>query len=82
MIELVTWRDANFAREDFDDDTEDFLVETVGWVSVVGIWLRIESEHQPDGQMRAVTRVPLENVVKRERMYGHDEVTEWQVPAV
>ena len=64
MIERVTWRDAWF---DFDDSTDhgDYMVETVGWVSEEGRFLRIESEHIPDGA-RAVTRVPIECVANRE----------------
>ena len=65
MIELVTWRDAHFSFED-DEDSEDFLVETVGWVvdDPDSRFLRIESEHTPGGA-RAVTRVPRENITQR-----------------
>ena len=63
MIELVTWRDANFSLED-GEDPDDYLCESVGWVSEVGRWLRIESERTPDGP-RGITRVPLENVCTR-----------------
>jgi hypothetical protein len=64
VLELVTWRDAHFSMND-DLDDEDFLMQTVGWASIDGRWLRIESERKPDGDARAVTRVPLENVVER-----------------
>jgi hypothetical protein len=46
---------------------EEYLVKTVGWVKRRGRWLIIESEHTPAGA-RAVTRVPIENVVKRRKL--------------
>jgi hypothetical protein len=67
VLELVTWRDAHFSIND-DNDSEDFLMQTVGWTSIDGRWLRIEGEHGPDGSARAVTRVPVENVVERQML--------------
>jgi hypothetical protein len=64
VLELVTWRDAHFSMND-DHDEDDYLMQTVGWVSIDGRWLRIEGERQPDGSARAVTKVPLENVIDR-----------------
>lgn len=66
-IELVYWRDAHFTKDDFDTEPQDYIMRTVGWVRVSGRFLRIESERQPNGDgARSVTRVPLENVVRRE----------------
>jgi hypothetical protein len=64
VLELVTWRDSHFSMND-DHDEDDYLMQTVGWVSIDGRWLRIEGERQPDGSARAVTKVPLENVIDR-----------------
>jgi hypothetical protein len=64
VLELVTWRDAHFSMND-DHDEDDYLMQTVGWTSIDGRWLRIEGERQPDGSARAVTKVPLENVIDR-----------------
>jgi hypothetical protein len=65
VLELVTWRDAHFSiNDDFDED--DYLMQTPGWTSIDGRFLKIEGERQPDGSARAVTRVPLENVVRRQ----------------
>jgi hypothetical protein len=64
-LELVTWRDAHFSLDDTESD-EDFLVETVGWASEDGRFLRVEGEHLPDDRgSRSVTRIPLGMVVGR-----------------
>lgn len=69
-LEIVHWRDANF---EFDpsqtdwDPKEDYINSTVGWTKEDGIWLRIVSEITPGGE-RAVTSVPLSNVVSRNRL--------------
>lgn len=68
QIEWVSWRDAHFELEPNRDDGDDFIVETVGWASEVGDWLRIESEQTPEGP-RAITRIPIENVVHREPLF-------------
>lgn len=62
-IELVLWRDSWF---DFDEspDTGDYVVGTVGWVRENGRFLRVESEHIPDGA-RAITHIPVESIVTR-----------------
>lgn len=68
IIEEVIWRDAHSADDDPGDDwAEDYLVHTVGFTSNQGRWLRIEQEHTPDGP-RAITWVPLENIVRRHRL--------------
>lgn len=70
-LELVEWRDANFIQDPTGDTawdaTEDYINATVGWVEEKGRWLVIVSEITPGGE-RAVTRVPLENVVARKRL--------------
>lgn len=69
-IELVTWRDAHHDF-DYSEPQKDFLVKTVGWTKVEGRWLTIVQEKQPRGSdpgWRGVTRVPLENVVKRKKL--------------
>jgi hypothetical protein len=79
--EIVSWRDAHFSFDD-DNDSEDFILETVGWVRPDGKFLRIESEHQPEGGARAVTRIPIENIIRRQQLYTADEFAEWQAPDV
>jgi hypothetical protein len=63
-LELVEWRDAHFAKDDADDWPEDYVNATVGWIEEEDKWLKISSELTLDGE-RAVTRVPLVNVVSR-----------------
>jgi hypothetical protein len=64
-LELVTWRDAHFSLDD-ENSEDDFLVETVGWTSEDGRFLRVEGEHLPDDRgARAVSRIPLGMVVGR-----------------
>lgn len=66
-LALVTWRDAHFWTDEPDRRPKDYKVRTVGWVKVEGRFVRIISEKTPDGN-RAVTRVPLENVLSVERL--------------
>ena len=74
-LELIRWRDAVFSLTDeFDDDGDepfDYVVELVGWATLNGRWLHVESEHLPgnDG-VRCVTRIPIENVVERVPLTG------------
>lgn len=72
-LEVVTWRDANFtfSDEEFDGD---YLCATVGWTEAEGQWLKIVSEVTPSGE-RAVTRVPLVNVVERTRVSPSTSIT-------
>ena len=60
----MTWRDAHFDTDEPAKSREDYLVKTVGWTKKKGRWLVIRSEKLPDG-WRAVSYVPLENVVER-----------------
>jgi hypothetical protein len=64
---LVSWRDAHFKQDDESDWADDYIIQTVGWTSLDGRWLRIESERTPDGP-RAITRVPLESVLGKEQL--------------
>lgn len=69
-LELVTWRDA-FHDLDYAKARKDFLVKTVGWTKREGRWLTIINEKQPEGSdpdYRGVTRIPIENVVKRKKL--------------
>ena len=66
-LELVEWRDANFARDEDDDWDGDYICATVGWTEQEDEWLRITSEITPGGE-RALTRVPLVNVVQRKSL--------------
>jgi hypothetical protein len=68
-IELIEWRDANFARDgdDWDDVNEDYICATVGWTRDTERWVVIVGEITPGGE-RAVTRVPKENVITRKRL--------------
>jgi len=63
-LEKVTWRDAHSYMDPPEKFPKDYLCHTVGWVRQEKKFLRIESERTPESA-RAVTRVPLENVVKR-----------------
>ena len=64
-LELVTWRDAHFSLDDTESD-DDFLVETVGWASDDGRFLRVVGENLPDDRgSRCVTRIPYGMVVAR-----------------
>ena len=69
-LEIVYWRDAHFEKDGFDvGDKRDYIMRTVGWTKRVGRWLEIASERQPGKAYdRAVTRVPLKNVVKRRKL--------------
>ena len=67
-LEIVTWRDAYF---DLDEEPprKDCLMQTVGWTERRGRWLKIVSEQSMKGKTkRAVTHVPIENVVKRKKL--------------
>jgi hypothetical protein len=64
VIELIRWRDSHFSLDD-DQDGDDYLVETVGWTKPDGKFLRIEGEHLPGDDSRAVSRIPYENIVAR-----------------
>lgn len=64
-LQIVTWRDAYFDLEEPGSPRKDYLVKTVGWTKKKGRWLVVHSEKLPDGGWRAISRVPLENVVER-----------------
>lgn len=64
--ELVTWRDANSDVSE-KDWTGEYLIQTLGWTEEEGAWLKIVGERTPDGD-RAITRVPLVNVVSRQKL--------------
>lgn len=66
-LEMVTWRDAHFEVDDREKWPKEYLCRTVGWARKDGRFLRIVGETTPDGA-RAVTRVPLGMVLKRERL--------------
>lgn len=67
-LELVTWRDAYFEKEVPESPREDFLMKTVGWTTEGPRFLRVVGERGPEGVKRAVTYIPIENVVKRRRL--------------
>jgi len=68
-LELVVWRDAWFSRDADSPAFEDYLMETVGWTDVEGRWLVVRSERDLTGTgFRAVTHIPLENVIKRKKV--------------
>ena len=79
-LELVLWRDANFFVEDnpFDGD---YINATVGWIEEEDKWLKISSELTPDGE-RAVTRVPLVNVVSRRPLMTSASASTWTISGV
>lgn len=60
-LSLVRWRDAWFTLD--DEDREDCIVETVGWIEKsTDHFVRVVGEHTPDGD-RAITHIPRENVI-------------------
>lgn len=71
-LELVYWRDANFYKDEPVDLEDDYIVKTVGWIEESDEkWLTIRSEKLPksaDLTWRSVTRVPVNNVVKRVKL--------------
>lgn len=63
-LELVLWRDAYFDIQD-GEEREDFVCETVGWVSLSPPhYLRVAGESTPTGD-RSVTHIPLVCVIAR-----------------
>ena len=59
---LVTWRDARSSLE--DDDFEDYLVQTVGWIVEKGdLFLKLAAERLPGDDYRGFTWIPNECVV-------------------
>ena len=65
-LQMVIWRDAYFDQDTPEKPRKDYLVKTVGWVKKEGRFLVIRSEKLPYGEgFRAITRVPLGNVVER-----------------
>lgn len=62
-IELVRWRDSHFSYEEAEW-SEDYVIETVGWVTEQPDWLRLEAERTPDGA-RMILRIPRVNVISR-----------------
>lgn len=77
-LELVTWRDAHYAKDEADLvwDEDDYLVLTTGWVTeeVHGLdrepavlWLRIEGERTPDAP-RCITMIPMSVVIARKEL--------------
>lgn len=63
-LKRVTWRDAFYDYDLEGELTEDFIVETVGWVLRSGPkFISVASEKLPEG-WRAVTHIPVELVQK------------------
>lgn len=72
-LQLVTWRDAHFQREEGAGERppKDYRMKTVGWTKKEGRWLVIRSEKDTDESgagWRAITRVPIENVIRRQTL--------------
>jgi len=74
-LEIVEWRDANFQLSDEEWDG-DYICATVGWTQEEEEWLKITSEVTPNGE-RAVTRVPLVNVVNRKPLVIVNSLSNW-----
>lgn len=70
-LELVEWRDAYFLRDEPDEDLEDYIVKTVGWVEELPLFLKVTGELLPneDGK-RAITYIPNEMVIRRTELEG------------
>jgi hypothetical protein len=65
VIEVITWTDAVFDLDE-GESYEDFLVQTVGWVTRdTPKWITVAAELLPDGTHRAVTHTPAVLVEKR-----------------
>ena len=70
-IELVRWRDSHYSYEEEGDPwPEDYLIDTVGWVTDEGSWLRLEAEHTPGGP-RMILRIPSNCVISRTPLMGY-----------
>lgn len=71
QIEVVRWRDSHYSYEE-DGDTwpEDYVIDTVGWVSEDGNFVRLEAEHTPGGP-RMILRIPVINVISRTPLMGY-----------
>lgn len=63
-LELVEWQDANYDVADKDWNGY-YINATVGWTEEEAGWLKVSGELTPDGE-RAVTRIPLRNVWRRQ----------------
>ena len=62
----VLWRDAYFDEGGDDLPRTDYLVHTVGHLVADGpTFLSIAAERLPEGPYRAITHIPLENVIQR-----------------
>lgn len=75
-IELVYWRDAYFMRDAEGNSLphKDYIMEAVGFTEVQGRFLRIAAEHDRQTKsLRAVTWVPLDNIVERIPLYRAPE---------
>ena len=75
-LELVEWRDANFSLDGSDEWDGDYINATVGWTEEDAEWLKITSEVTPGGE-RAVTRVPLVNVLSRKHLVIVNSPSTW-----
>lgn len=66
-LELVLWRDAWFDFDQSNDDREDYIVKTVGWVIHEGPhYLSVAQEKLPiDDGWRAVTHIPVAVIIDR-----------------
>ena len=70
-IEVVTWRDAYFDQDEPAKVREDYLVRTVGWTAEEKLFLVVRGEKLPKGEdprYRAVTRIPWDVIIKREKL--------------
>jgi hypothetical protein len=64
-LEVVSWRDAHFDFEAPDQEREDYVIRTVGWVLSTSVhFLHIASEQLPDG-WRCETHIPLNSIISR-----------------
>lgn len=68
-LEVVTWRDAASWVDPPDPMPKDYLVQTVGWVTQRGRFLRVTAEFTPEAA-RGVTIIPLKMVVHRRSLGG------------
>ena len=63
IVEVI-WRDAYFIFDSKEASFDDYLVTTVGYLIDVDNtgWYSLAMEILPDGEQRAITKIPVETV--------------------
>ena len=62
IVEII-WRDAYFQFDSKEASFDDYLVTTVGYLlDMLNGWYSLAAEILPDGEQRAITKIPIETV--------------------